>query len=171
MTSTEAINADKSGNMAGQCFVVVKYGDNEEAVLNPCCSTQIFVDSIKRKCHCDSSSMLDLIDLDGQIKNLSVSSEEYASDYVTARETYVAIRVERQGESGPNKYIPLLNNLEQLHPELMVKLNNLSRPGTKNRRDRLKKTQNRTSRTNSNKPESKPRPSSSERTSKSRQGK
>ncbi|BFZ18611.1 hypothetical protein BsWGS_21650 [Bradybaena similaris] len=167
MSGIEATSAEKIGDTASQCFVVIKYGDNEEALMNPWCSTQIFVDSIKRKCQCDSNSTLDLVDLDGQIKHLSVSPDEYASDYVTGRETYVAIRVERQGENGPHKYIPLLNNLQEMHPELMVKLNNLSRPGTKNRRDRLKKTQNRTSRATP----SKARPSSSERGSRSRQGK
>ena len=44
------------------------------------------------------SVILDLVDLEGQVKNLSSSAEEYASDYVTGRETYVLIRVDSELE-------------------------------------------------------------------------
>ena len=41
-----------------------------------------------------SSVILDLVDLEGQVKNLPSSTEEYASEYVTGRETYILIRVD-----------------------------------------------------------------------------
>ena len=40
------------------------------------------------------SVILDLVDLEGQVKNLPASTEEYASEYVTGRETYILIRVD-----------------------------------------------------------------------------
>lgn len=40
--------------------------------------------------------MIDLVDMDGQVKNLSGRSKEYASEVVNGRETYVLIRVESE---------------------------------------------------------------------------
>ncbi|KAK3785381.1 hypothetical protein RRG08_045604 [Elysia crispata] len=153
-------------------FVVIKYGDDQEAILNPLCSSYIFLDWIKRICNCDNDSTLDLVDLEGHIRNLPVTNDDYASDYVTGRETYIVIRVERQGDHGPHRYTSLLNNLEQVNPELLVKLNNLSRPNTRssNKKDKLRRAAIRTPRaaTNGAKGDNRQRPSSSSR---SRQGK
>ncbi|RUS77894.1 hypothetical protein EGW08_014325 [Elysia chlorotica] len=114
-------------------FVVIKYGDDQEAILNPLCSTYIFLEWIKRICQCDN---------------------------------------DRQGDHGPNRYISLLNNLEQVNPELLVKLNNLSRPNTRssNKKDKLRRAAIRTPRTanNGTKTDNRQRPTSSSR---SRQGK
>ncbi|PVD32780.1 hypothetical protein C0Q70_08226 [Pomacea canaliculata] len=127
-----------------QSFIIVKYGDNEEAIFNPWCSTHTLLEWIRRKCKCDDSIVLDLVDLEGQIKNLSTGADDYACDYVTPRETYILIRVDKQGDNGPNRYVSLLNNLDQFSPDLMVKLNSLSRPSTRNKKsDRLKRNNNR----------------------------
>ena len=40
--------------------------------------------------------LIDLVDMDGQVKNLAGRSKEYASEVVTGRETYVLIRVESE---------------------------------------------------------------------------
>ncbi|XP_050411194.1 uncharacterized protein CXorf65 homolog [Patella vulgata] len=125
-----------------QSFIKVKYGDNEEAIFNPWCSTYTLLEWIRKRCKCGHDITIDLIDLEGHVRNLSTGIEEYANDLLHGRETYILIRVERESESGPNRYISLLNNLEQTNPELMVKLNNLSRPTTRNKKDRPKKNNN-----------------------------
>ncbi|KAI8782465.1 hypothetical protein BgiMline_027390 [Biomphalaria glabrata] len=132
------MNRDHMNTSQNPSFVVIKYGDDKEALLNPRCPTQTFVQCIRRICDCDNDMVLDLVDLDGQIKNLPMSSEDYASDYVTGRETYVVIRVEKEGENGPNRYISLLNHLDKINPDLLVKLNDLSRPERSGKR--FKKT-------------------------------
>jgi hypothetical protein len=38
--------------------------------------------------------IIDLVDLEGQVKNLSGRSKEYANEVVNGRETYILIRVE-----------------------------------------------------------------------------
>ena len=40
--------------------------------------------------------LLDLVDLEGQLKNMPVSTDEYATEYLTGRETYVVIRVDSE---------------------------------------------------------------------------
>ncbi|XP_059177989.1 uncharacterized protein LOC131957283 [Physella acuta] len=154
-------------------FIVIKYGDDQEALLNPRCPTHVLVDWIRRICECDGDSILDLVDLEGQVKNLPATSDDYATNYVTGRETYVVIRVEREGENGPNRYISLLNHLEKVNPELLVKLDNLSRPDTKTgKRDRFKKSSVRGPRPAVTKGDNKQqRPTSTERAAKSKQGK
>ncbi|KAL8604668.1 hypothetical protein ACOMHN_013448 [Nucella lapillus] len=128
-----------------QSFIIVKYGDNQEAIFNPWCSSHTLLEWIRRKCHCDEDIILDLVDLEGQVRNLPSSTEEYASDYVTGRETYILIRVDKQDDNGRNRYVSLLNNLDETNPELMVKLNNLSRPTT---RSKMSKSRNKNLRPN-----------------------
>lgn len=161
------LNIDPSS----QSFIIVKYGDNEEAIFNTWCSTHTLIEWIRRKCKCDEDIILDLVDLDGQVKNLASGTEEYASDYVTGRETYILIRVEKQSDNGQNKYVSLLNNLDEFNPDLMVKLNNMSRPTTRNRNTKIRKALKPSK--NSPKPESAgKRPTSGERTtSRSTKGK
>ncbi|XP_076434852.1 uncharacterized protein CXorf65 homolog [Babylonia areolata] len=148
-----------------QSFIIVKYGDNQEAIFNPWCSSHTLLEWIRRKCQCDEDIILDLVDLEGQVRNLPSSTEEYASDYVTGRETYILIRVDKQDDSGRNRYVSLLNNLDEINPDLMVKLNNLSRPSTRNKMNKSRK--NLRPNRNSAKPESAgKRPVSGERRSK-----
>lgn len=157
---------------SSQSFIIVKYGDDQEAIFNPWCSTHTLLEWIRRKCQCENDIVIDLVDLEGQVKNLASGTEEYASDYVTARETYILIRVERQGDNGPNRYISLLNNLDKFNPDLMVKLNNMSRPTTRNRNNKLRKSLASKTTKSSPKPESATRrPASGERTLKSTKGK
>jgi len=115
-----------------QSFIIVKYGDNREALFNPWCSSYTLMEWIRRKCNCDDDITLDLVDLEGQVKNLSTRSKEYASEVVTPRETYILIRVEKYSD-GKHHYTSLLDNLEEVNPDLMVKLNSISRPQTRNK--------------------------------------
>lgn len=45
------------------------------------------------------SVIIDLVDLDGQVRNLSGRPREYANEMVSVRETYVLIRVESKYNS------------------------------------------------------------------------
>ncbi|XP_022336512.2 uncharacterized protein CXorf65 homolog [Crassostrea virginica] len=113
-----------------QSFIRVKYGDNQEAIFNPWCSSHTLMEWIRKKCNCDSDILIDLVDMDGQVKNLAGRSKEYASEVVTGRETYVLIRVEKIGD-GKYNYTSLLNNLGDVNPELFGKLSVMSRPQTR----------------------------------------
>ncbi|XP_045173617.2 uncharacterized protein CXorf65 homolog [Mercenaria mercenaria] len=143
-------------------FIIVKYGDNEEAIFNPWCSSYTLMEWIRKKCNCDDDIVIDLVDMDGQVTNLPGRTKEYATEVVTARGIYILIRVERLPDNGQFHYTALLNNLEESNPELMVKLNSMSRPTTraKNIKQKgVKKTQPQKLRQES----ANKRPSSSER--------
>ncbi|KAK3084948.1 hypothetical protein FSP39_021928 [Pinctada imbricata] len=85
---------------------------------------------IRKKCKCDEDIIIDLVDLEGQVKNLSARSKEYASEVVNGRETYVLIRVEKVAENKYH-YTSLLNDLENTNPDLLGKLSTLSKPQPK----------------------------------------
>ncbi|WAR03760.1 hypothetical protein MAR_010318 [Mya arenaria] len=63
---------------------------------------------------------IDLVDLDGQVTNLSGRAKDYAHELVTPRGIYILIRVDRLPDNGQFHYTSLLNNLEETNPELMV---------------------------------------------------
>lgn len=117
-------------DVTDQSFIIVKYGDGEEALFNPWCTSHTLMEWIRRKCKCDDDIVIDLVDLDGQVRNLSGRSKEYANEILNGRETYILIRVERCND-GKFLYTSLLNNLEEFNSELMVKLNSMSRPQTR----------------------------------------
>lgn len=121
-------------------FIIVKYGDNEEAIFNPWCSSHTLMEWIRKKCNCEEDVTIDLVDLEGQVTNLAGRSKEYANEIVTGRGTYILIRVEKLQENGQYHYTSLLNNLEDTMPDLMVKLNSLSRPTTRARNAKVKGT-------------------------------
>ncbi|XP_052222764.1 uncharacterized protein CXorf65 homolog isoform X2 [Dreissena polymorpha] len=127
--NTEAYMAVTTDNNRG--FIIVKYGDNEEAIFNPWCSSYTLMEWIRKKCKCGDDIVIDLVDMDGQVTNLSGRTKDYAHELVTARGVYILIRVERLPDNGQFHYTSLLNNLEETNPELMVKLNSLSRPTTR----------------------------------------
>ncbi|XP_064613039.1 uncharacterized protein C22orf15-like [Liolophura sinensis] len=138
---------ESNGYYMGQSFIVVRYGDNQEALFNPWCTSTTLIEWIRKKCDCADNDVIDLLDLDGQVKFLSAKEKEYACDVVDGRQTYILIRIEKQGENEPSKYISLLNNLDKLNPDLMVKLNDLSKPskGRKDRRKNMKSNKGRDS--------------------------
>ncbi|KAL3857550.1 hypothetical protein ACJMK2_012202 [Sinanodonta woodiana] len=106
---------------------------NQEEIFNPWCTSHNLLEWIRRKCNCEDDVILDLVDQDGQVKNLAGRLKDYACQLVSGRETYILIRVERQNDNGALHYTSLLNNLEDINPDLMLKLNSLSRPHTRSK--------------------------------------
>ncbi|CAC5384112.1 unnamed protein product [Mytilus coruscus] len=98
--------------------------------------------------------VIDLVDLEGQVKNLSGRSKEYANELVNGRETYILIRVERCHD-GKFLYTSLLNNLEEYNSDLMVKLNSMSRPQTRTKKN-AKKTPSKSSKNRNESPMKRP---------------
>ncbi|XP_071178686.1 uncharacterized protein CXorf65 homolog [Mytilus edulis] len=137
-----------------QSFIIVKYGDGEEALFNPWCTSHTLMEWIRRKCRCDDDIIIDLVDLEGQVKNLSGRSKEYANEVVNGRETYILIRVERCHD-GKFLYTSLLNNLEEYNSDLMVKLNSMSRPQTRTKKNN-KKTPSKSSKSRNESPMKRP---------------
>lgn len=118
-------------------FIVVRYGDDESALFNPYCTSHTLTEWIRKKCKCDDDITIDLVDLEGQVKNLPTRPKEYANEMVTGRETYILIRVERCTD-GKFNYTSLLNNLSEINPELHIKLSSMSRPTTRTSKNNKK---------------------------------
>lgn len=73
--------------------------------------------------------VLDLIDQEeGNLTNLPERQQDYANEFITGRKKYVLLQVERMAEGGTYfKYKSLLNNLDDLYPDLASKLEELSK--------------------------------------------
>ncbi|XP_041855988.1 uncharacterized protein LOC121649316 isoform X2 [Melanotaenia boesemani] len=74
------------------------------------------------------ADFVDLMDSRGQVMNLEAKqhSTAPASSVLAERQYYVALRVHRDDEPGSRKYVSLLNNYSQSHPELTELLKKLS---------------------------------------------
>lgn len=108
-------------------FIIVKHGENNEQLFNPWCPSGVLLECIRRKCNCDEEETIDLIDMQGQLKNLPDKTGDYANMLLDSRQTYVLIKIERQDGELPPKYISLLHNIWETHPDLNERLNILSK--------------------------------------------
>ncbi|XP_078054997.1 uncharacterized protein LOC144479861 isoform X2 [Mustelus asterias] len=103
-------------------FITVLYGDNECALFNSFCKTQILLDCIKRNCHYETEAEVDLADNSGQAKNLPENQHCYASDILIEREVYILLGVNRPACASTPVYIPLLNNDNIVNFKFLPKL-------------------------------------------------
>ncbi|XP_072356773.1 uncharacterized protein CXorf65 homolog isoform X2 [Scyliorhinus torazame] len=103
-------------------FVVLKYGDDESALLNIQCRIQVLLEYIRSQCRCSPEDEVDVCDLNGMVKHLTMFPALYASEILTAREVLILVKVERaKGCEAPN-YIPLLRNSLIINPDFLARL-------------------------------------------------
>lgn len=112
-----------------QEFITVKFGDDQKKIFNPNCRTSSLLESIRRNCSVSEldKGKIDLLGEDGKFAQISRrSSRTPANLILNGRATYVLISI--KGESRTPKYVSLLNDLQQIHPDLAEKLEALSSP-------------------------------------------
>ncbi|XP_050998171.1 uncharacterized protein CXorf65 homolog [Acomys russatus] len=107
-------------------FIFIKHGDNQEFLVNTNCSVLLLLHYIKKKMGLRKTDTIDLCDESGTLKLffLSKTPGDYASKFLTVRNTYYVCKVERgaPGTRIENAYkaiVPLLKNPE---PELVDSL-------------------------------------------------
>ncbi|XP_038867155.1 uncharacterized protein LOC120061121 isoform X4 [Salvelinus namaycush] len=108
-------------------FITLKEAQTELFNLN--CRMINFIHSLKERCDLDPQDCVDLMDRTGELVNLSDKEEsmEQASSLMKKRHSYVLIRICSDRTEG-QKYVPLLNDLDKSHPELVEVLKKLSNP-------------------------------------------
>ncbi|XP_032820538.1 uncharacterized protein CXorf65 homolog isoform X3 [Petromyzon marinus] len=98
-------------------FVIVKYGERQQALFNPSCQARLLLRSIRIKLGCDPDAELELCDEMGQLKHVSAWPERLASELLAERETLVAVRVFREGDQ--LTYRPLLDDPDIVNPKFI----------------------------------------------------
>uniref|UniRef100_A0A8C6RPC7 Predicted gene 614 n=1 Tax=Nannospalax galili TaxID=1026970 RepID=A0A8C6RPC7_NANGA len=100
-------------------FIFIKHGDNQEFLVNTNCSIRLLLHYIQKKMGLCKTDTIDLCDESGTMKLLfqSKTPEDYASKFLTARNTYYVCKVElgARGTKTGNFYkaiVPLLKNPE-----------------------------------------------------------
>ncbi|XP_055461018.1 uncharacterized protein CXorf65 homolog [Psammomys obesus] len=100
-------------------FIFVQHGDNEQFLLNTNCSILLLLHYTKKKMGLRKTDIIDFCDETGTMKLLFLSKTpgDYASKFLTPRNTYYICKVERgaPGNKIENPYkaiVPLLKNPE-----------------------------------------------------------
>ncbi|KAM7391472.1 hypothetical protein PAMP_022161 [Pampus punctatissimus] len=111
-------------------FVTVLFGDNRMEMFNLNCKLINFIHNLKERCDLDFKACVDLMDSSGRVMNLEAKrhSVDPASSLLVERQYHVLLRVCRDDDTGGWKYVSLLNNFSQSHPELTELLWKLSNP-------------------------------------------
>ncbi|XP_029961401.1 uncharacterized protein C22orf15 [Salarias fasciatus] len=114
-------------------------------MFNLNCKMINFIHHLKERCGLDFKECVDVMDSSGQLMNLEARQHSCspASSVLAERQYYVLLRVCRDAAADSPKYISLLNNYSQSHPELTELLRKLSNPdkepGRKTRRGRTQR--------------------------------
>ncbi|XP_028269909.1 uncharacterized protein C22orf15 isoform X2 [Parambassis ranga] len=110
-------------------FVTVLFGDSRMEMFNLNCKLINFIHHLKEKCGLDFKDCVELMDSSGKVMNLETKqhSKAAASSVLRERQFYVLLRV-CYDDAGRQKYVSLLNNYSQSHPELTELLRTLSNP-------------------------------------------
>ncbi|XP_008282369.1 uncharacterized protein C22orf15 [Stegastes partitus] len=128
-------------------FVTILFGDGKMEMFNLNCKLINFIHHLKERCCLDFKDCVDLIDSSGKVMNLEARqhSVALASSVLVQRQYYVLLRVCRD-DAGGRKYVSLLNNYSQSHPELTELLRKLSNPlkdsDRKTRRGQMQRSKN-----------------------------
>ncbi|XP_060926741.1 uncharacterized protein C22orf15 [Limanda limanda] len=117
-------------------FVTILFGDSRMEMFNLNCKLIHFIRHVKERCGLDFKECVDLMDSSGSLMNLEdkQNSVAPASGLLVQRQYYVLLHVCRDEDTGGRKYVSLLNNYSQSHPELTELLRKLTNPNTE--RDR-----------------------------------
>ncbi|KAJ3291721.1 hypothetical protein HK104_005859 [Borealophlyctis nickersoniae] len=75
-------------------FITVKYGANEDRLVNPNCLSSVLLHHIKRACGFDHLiENVDLASETGEVIDLASKPKEYAKKYVEGRASYILVKV------------------------------------------------------------------------------
>ncbi|CAG5919657.1 uncharacterized protein C22orf15 isoform 1-T1 [Menidia menidia] len=125
-----AVSVEPTSRPEQEMFVSILFGEGRTEILNLNCRLINFIHHLKERCGLDVKESVDLMDASGRVMNLEAVQHSLApaSGVLAERQHYVLLRVCRDDESGGRKYVPLLNNCSQSHPELTDLLKKLSNP-------------------------------------------
>ncbi|XP_061585822.1 uncharacterized protein C22orf15 [Cololabis saira] len=125
-------------------FVTILHGDGRTEMMNLNCRLINFIHHLKEKSGVDFKDCVDLMDSRGHVVELRAQQRSLAaaSSVLAERQRYVLLRVCRDDGSGSHKYVPLLNNYSQSHPELIGLLKKLANPGKPSKQGRMQRTKN-----------------------------
>ncbi|XP_068098882.1 uncharacterized protein C22orf15 homolog isoform X1 [Hyperolius riggenbachi] len=115
-------------------FITVKYGADNQIILNPNSKVVNLVDILRQKCQCGNEVAIDLLDESGNLINLTdlEGSHDIATNYLKERQCYILVKIIREGTE-PARYESMLENLWKRHPELAERLQKLSNPNVRDK--------------------------------------
>ncbi|KAJ3326217.1 hypothetical protein HDV06_000093 [Boothiomyces sp. JEL0866] len=75
-------------------FVTIKYGAEEEKIVNPNCLSAVLLNHIRKTCGYENVvENLDLASESGEVMDLASKPKEYAKKFLEARSTYILVKV------------------------------------------------------------------------------
>ncbi|KAJ3406027.1 hypothetical protein CcCBS67573_g01183 [Chytriomyces confervae] len=94
-------------------FCTIKFGANEERLINPNCLSSVFLSHIRRVCfensHSPAPEHIDLATETGEVVDLFGKPKEYAKKYLEARGNYILVKL--VGDENDGTYVPLLDQV------------------------------------------------------------
>ncbi|XP_077600589.1 uncharacterized protein C22orf15 isoform X1 [Stigmatopora nigra] len=112
-------------------FITVLFGESKMEMFNINCKLIHFVQNLKERCGVDLKDSVDLMNRNGTLVNLESNQlrVDMASSLLAERQLYVLLQVCRNDNDEGLKYISLLQNVSQCHPEFTEPLRKVCNPG------------------------------------------
>ncbi|XP_041956183.1 uncharacterized protein LOC121714975 isoform X1 [Alosa sapidissima] len=116
-------------------FITVLHGEGRADLFNLDCRIMNFIHSLKERCQVDPQDHVDLINKCGELMGLpeSEQSVESACTLLRERQTYILMLANGSSEGAEvQRYVPLLADVDRMHPELADVVRKLSNPSKEN---------------------------------------
>ncbi|CAF1485866.1 unnamed protein product [Adineta steineri] len=112
--------------------------ENQQILLNSYSSCRRLLDHMKILIGSPKEEILDLMDNEGKLKELNAHFNDYATQYLTARNSYYVLKVETDSATGDKRYTPSFN-IDQIDQKICTiltnSLNSLNKSSTKIKRN------------------------------------
>ncbi|CAF0908326.1 unnamed protein product [Adineta ricciae] len=138
VASNSKVPEAKKPLIIGSCtFMRVIYGENQQVLVNSYSTCRRLLDHMKSIIGSPQDEIVDLMDNDGKLKELNAHANEYAVQYLPARNNYYALKVEVDSTTGDKRYTPNFN-IDQIDQKICTvltnSLNSLNKSSTKIKR-------------------------------------
>ncbi|CAF0862727.1 unnamed protein product [Adineta ricciae] len=111
--------------------------ENQQVLVNSYSTCRRLLDHMKSIIGSPQDEVVDLMDNDGKLKELNAHANEYAVQYLPARNNYYALKVEVDSTTGDKRYTPNFN-IDQIDQKICTvltnSLNSLNKSSTKIKR-------------------------------------
>lgn len=102
-------------------FVKIFYADSKVILLNSLCSCLHMLNYLKEQLGLSKDELIDLIDFDGNLKEIPNSNnKDYAIQYLAPTASYAVLKVDLDANTNEKRYIPFLNE-NKLTPSMTSK--------------------------------------------------
>lgn len=137
---TANLNNTSANFFDHKTYIKVLHNENQVILLNCLCSCLHMVNHLKEQLHLSKDEAIDLIDFDGNLKEIpNQSSKDYVVQFIAPTTSFAVVKIELDQQTNEKRYICLLNE-SKLSGNMLKALTTLNTGKNMSLKDKAKLT-------------------------------